>query len=224
MRWRQAGRLPGWGGLALLLCLFAAALDAKEISVLLPVAVALYELVWHPPATWKSAELWRWTWHEGRLASIGALFDVGYILGKRYGPDSLWNLGPYQPHYSVAAYFQSLSHYFRQMTNTLVPTAPWQIAGVLVAMLAIALIARRRCLLWGVGFVLVGVSPLAFIPGRSGFAYLVPSVGWAVYAAGLLDWLLESLTGKRIVVARRPAGPLVRRAGQNHGALAARTD
>jgi hypothetical protein len=198
VRWRQAERLPGWGGLALLLCLFAAALDAKEISVLLPVAVALYELVWHPPANWRPAELWRWTSHEGRLALIGGLFDIAYILGKRYGPDSLWNVGPYQPHYSVAAYFQSLSHYFRELINGSVPTAPWQIAGVLVAMLVIALVARRRCLLWGVGFVLVGVLPLAFIPDRGGFAYLVPSVGWAVYVSGLLDWLLESLAGKRL--------------------------
>jgi hypothetical protein len=64
-------------------------------------------------------------------------------------------------------------------------------------MLAVAAISRRRCLLWAVGFIAVSVLPLAFIPGRGGFAYLVPSVGWAVYAGGLLDWLVESLTGKR---------------------------
>ena len=82
-----------------------------------------------------------------------------------------------------------MSHYFRELINGSVPTAPWQIAGVLVAMLVIALVARRQCLLWGVGFVLAGILPLAFIPDRGGFAYLVPSVGWAVYAAGLLESL-----------------------------------
>ena len=69
-------------------------------------------------------------------------------------------------------------------------------------MLAVAAITRRRCLLWGIGFIVVGVLPLAFIPGRGGFAYLVPSAGWAVYAGGLLDWLVESLTGNRVLLRR----------------------
>jgi hypothetical protein len=200
VRFRQSGRLPGWGRLALLFCLFAAALDAKEISVLLPVAVALYELVWHPPLNWKVAELLRWTRQEGRLAVVGGLADIAYIAGKRYGPDSLWQVEAYQPHYSLGTYFRSLSHYLCQLIYKPVTISSWQVAGLLMAMLVAAVITRRRCLLWAVGFIAVGVLPLAFIPGRGGFAYLVPSVGWAVYASGLLDWLLESLTGKRVWV------------------------
>jgi len=198
VRFRQAGRPLGWGRLALIFGLFVAALDAKEISVVLPLAVGLYELVWHPPARWKPAQLWRWTWHEGRFAAIGGLADIAYIIGKRYGPDSLWQVGPYQPHYSVVAYFHSLSHYLGQLIYKPVTISSWPIAGLLVAMLAVAGVTRRRCLLWGVGFVAVGVLPLAFIPGRGGFAYAVPSVGCAVYVSGLLVWLVESLTGKRV--------------------------
>jgi len=198
VRFRQSGRLPGWGRLAGFLCLFVAALDAKEISVSLPVAVGLYELIWHPPANWKLAELWRWIRHEGRLAAIGAIFDVGYVIGKRFGPDSLWNVGPYQPHYSVTAYFESLAHYLRELIYKPVKISSWQLTGLLVAMLAVAAITRRRRLLWAVGFIAVSVLPLAFIPGRSGFAYMIPSVGWAVYATGFLDWLLEKLVGRWI--------------------------
>ncbi len=208
VRFRHPGRLPGWGRLAGFLCLFAAALDAKEIAVSLPVAVGLYELVWHTPATLKPAELWRWIWHEGRLAVIGAAFDVAYIAGKRYGPDSLWEVGPYRPHYSVAAYFESLSHYLRQLIYKPVTISSWQIAVLLAAMAAVAAISRRRYLLWASGFIAVSVLPLAFIPGRGGFAYLVPSVGWAVYASGLLDWLLEKLAG-RSIRARKAAQALV---------------
>jgi len=208
VRFRQAGRLPGWGRLALVFSLFVAALDAKEISVSLPFAIALYELVWHPPASWKPAELWRWTWHEGRLASIGGLCDIAYIAGKRYGPESLWTVAAYQPHYSAGAYFKSLSHYLCGLIYKPVTISSWQIAGLLVAMLALAAITRRRCLLWGVGFIAVGVLPLAFILDRGGFAYLVPSVGWAVYASGLLEWLLEKLAGGRIRV-RKAAQALV---------------
>jgi hypothetical protein len=104
--------LPGWGRLALVFGLFVAALDSKELSVSLPVAVALYELLWHPPAHWKPGELWRWTWHEGRFAAIGVFTDIAYIMGKRYGPNSLWQTRPFQPHYSVATYFQSFRTIF----------------------------------------------------------------------------------------------------------------
>ena len=63
-------------------------------------------------------------------------------------------------------------------------------------MLAIGALARRRDLLWSLVFIAVSILPLSFIPQRGGFAYLVPSVGWAVYAGGLLSWL----TGKRPVL------------------------
>ena len=208
VRFRQAGRPLGWRGLALVFGLFVAALDAKEIAVSLPVAVGLYELVWHPPANWKLAELWRWIRQEGRFAAIGGLSDIAYIIGKRYGPNSLWEVGPYQPHYSVAIYFQSLSHYLRELIYKPVPISSRQIGVLLIAMLVAAAISRRRCLLWGVGFIAVGVLPLAFIPQRGGFAYLVPSVGWAVYVSGLLDWLLEKLAG-RSLGARKAAQALV---------------
>jgi hypothetical protein len=200
VHFRQAGHPLGWGRQALVLCLFVAALNAKEISVSLPVALGLYELVWYPPVNWKLAELWRWIRQEGRFALIGGLADIAYIVGKRYGPDSLWLVGPYQPHYSVAAYFQSLAHYLGQLIYKPVTISAWQIIGLLVAMLAVAGVTRRRCLLWGIGFIAVGVLPLAFIPGRSGSGYLVPSVGWAVYVGGLLDWLVESVTGKRVLL------------------------
>lgn len=198
VRFRRAGHLLSWVRLTLVFCLFVAALDAKEIAVSLPAAVGLYELVWHPPANWKLAELWRWVRQEGRFAAIGALADVAYVAGKRYGPNSMWQYEAYRPHYSVGAYFQSLSEYLRQLIYKPVTISSLHIAVLLAAMLVLAVIARRRCLLWGVGFIAVSVLPLAFIPRRGGFAYLVPSVGWAVYASGILDWLLQLLTGGRV--------------------------
>jgi hypothetical protein len=205
---RRRGRLPGWGNFAILLLLLAAALDAKEISVLLPVAVGLYELIWHPPGDGKLQTLWRWTWHEGRYACAGGVIALAYIAGKRYGPDSLWQMEAYRPHYSPGAYFQSLSHYLCQLIYKPVTISSWQLAGLLAVMLAVAAVTRRRCLIWGAGFVIAGVLPLAFIPGRGGFVYQIPSVGWAVYLSGLLDWLLKRMAGTRIHV-RKAAQVLV---------------
>jgi len=191
VRTRRTGAIPGWGRSAFILALFILALDTKEICVLWPLALAFYELVWHPPAAWKPRELWRWMLHEGRLIAIGGVFDIAYVLGKRYGPDSLWKEAAYHPNFSVLAFFQAQSHYLRQLIYMPVNLSVKQIGSILLVMLCLAVLTRRRGLLWGVAFVIVGVLPLAFIPMRGGFAYLVPSLGYAVYIAGLLDWLLE---------------------------------
>ncbi|MGD0361138.1 MAG: hypothetical protein ABSC93_09735 [Bryobacteraceae bacterium] len=198
VRLRRGGRLPGWGSLALVFCAFVAALNAKEIAVSLPAAVGLYELIWHPPANWKPAELWRWIRQEGRFAAVGGLAGIGYMAGKRYGADSLWQLDAYRPHFSLAAYFAALAHYLSGLIFKPVTILSWQIAVLMAAMLLLGAATRRRCLLWGAGFIAVGVLPLAFIPPRDGVAYLVPSVGWAVYGAGFLDWLLGILTGRSL--------------------------
>ncbi len=202
VRVRRTQRMPGWALAALLICLLAASLNSKEISVLLPVAVALYELLWHPPDAWKPAVLWRWTRREGRFAAIGAIFDAAYIAGKRLGPNSLWDIGPYRPHYSLASYADALAHFLRLLIYKPVTISSAQVAGLLAVMLAVALAARRRCLLWGIGFILAGVLPLAFIQPRGGFCYLAPSAGWAVYSSGLLAWLLERLAGSRVRLRR----------------------
>jgi len=171
---RQAGRLRGWGGLALVFCLFVAALDAKEISVLLPVAVGLYELVWHPPASWKPLELWRWIWHTGRFAVLGGLFDIAYIIGKRYGPNSLWQVETYRPHYSAHAYFESLSHYLCQLIHK--PAAissprPLRRIGVCLAMRFINAAAD-----FSPRSIMPGATELTAISGANAFAMTLVSM------------------------------------------------
>ena len=200
VRRRQSGRLPGWGYLALVFGMFVAALDAKEIAVSFPVAIGLYELVWFPPGSWRPARLWRWALTEGRLAWMGGAADIVYIIGKRHGPDSLWAMDLYRPRFSVGAYIESLAHYLRGLIFHPVTITPQRMVELLAAMLLVALFTRRRALLWGAGFIAAGILPLAFIPGRDGFAYLVPSVGWAVYLSGLLDWLVNLLAAHRAPV------------------------
>jgi len=197
LRVRQAGRIPGWKELALPLGLFVMALNAKEIAVGLPVAVALYELVWRPPRNWKPAALFRWVWSEGRFAAIGALLDIIYIIGKLTGPESYLRMGEYRPHVSLRAYLESSAHFISELSYDHWRLSPWQMAVLLAGMLAVAAVTRRRCLLWATGFAVIGVLPVAFIQIRGGFAYLVPSVGWAVYVSGLLEWLADVCVRRR---------------------------
>ncbi|HVN05535.1 MAG TPA: hypothetical protein VMT86_14015 [Bryobacteraceae bacterium] len=188
---RRDGRVPGLRELIILLCLFVAALNAKEIAVSLPPAVALYELIWHPPNGW------RWITQEGRFASIGALFDSVYIIGKQHGPDTLYQYDAYRPHYSLSAYIQSLSHYLHELLYRPSPDWHWQILWVIAGMTAIAAVTRLRCLIWSIGFILIGVLPLSFIATRTGSAYLLPAVGWAVYGAGLASWLVHLIPARQ---------------------------
>lgn len=91
-------------------------------------------------------------------------------------------------------------------------------------MAVLAVLSRRRCLIWAWGFILAGVLPLAFIDGRAGFAYLVPSVGWAVYCAGLVQWLIETLASRRVWLRRAvPAALLTDSWGWPHGSTSGST-
>lgn len=194
VRVRQSGRIPGVRDSILVICGFIMALNSKEVSVTFPVAIGLYELLWHTPRRW------RWILKDGLLTCVCGLIDVVYVIGKKYGPDSLWQKGPYHPHFSVAAYITSLNLYFRQLIYQPLTVSDGQMVIILAVMLAVAILSRRRYLLWAFGFILAGVLPLAFIRGRAGFAYMVPSVGWAVYSCGLVDWLLTAAMRRRVAL------------------------
>ncbi|MGO4882930.1 MAG: hypothetical protein ACLP59_19235 [Bryobacteraceae bacterium] len=202
VRFRQNGRPLSYGQLALLCGFLVAALDSKEIAVSLPVAVGLYELLWHPPANRHVRELRRWIWSEGRYALAGALLVAIYIIGKRYGAESLWQLGPYRPQVSTGAYLRSLAFYLDRLIYAPVKLSPWLVPALLAAALVLGIAARRRCLVWAAGFIAVSILPLSFIAPRGGTSYFVPSVGWAVLIAGFLEWLVRSLTGRRVWLRR----------------------
>ena len=206
VRIRERHQLPGWVALTGLLCLFVLALDAKEISFVFPVAIGLYELVWHPPEKWNRWALRHWIFHEGRFTAIAALLGIVCAFGKLHGAESLVRAEPYHPHYSVGNYIRSLAHYAGLLVNT--PVTVSLMVTLLLLMAGVAVRSRRKCLLWGIAFILTGVVPLAFIPGRGGFAYMVPAVGWAVYVTGLLRWLLEHLIPRQME-ARKVAAVLL---------------
>jgi hypothetical protein len=106
-------------------------------------------------------------------------------------------VGEYRPHFSLKAYLESSAHFLGELSYDHLRLSPWQMAALLAGMLVVAAVARRRSLLWATGFVVVSVCPVAFILARSAFAYLVPSVGWAVYVSGFLEWLVDLAARRR---------------------------
>jgi hypothetical protein len=182
---RQREAVPGWRAMLGLLALYTCALNSKEISVTLPLAVLLYELVSAPPRL-TFAGLRRWLGREGRFALAGALVTVVFLAVRLLGPDSLYRFPGYRPTYSLDTYFRTYGTYAAEFLNR----AGWVSRPVLAALLGgsivLAALTRRRVLLWAALFNLIAVLPIAFIDPRLGFAFYVPVAGWGLLLAGLL--------------------------------------
>jgi hypothetical protein len=187
---RQTGKMLNLRQWTWFLALYICALNSKELAVTLPLCLAAYEAIWHPPARGLRASA-RWLAQEGRGAAVSALVTVPYVVGKLTGPGSLAANPLYRPAISPARYLHAFhlylnvlfyrDHFFRD-GNTILLVA---------AMLGLALWRRSRPLLFAWFFVLFSVLPFIFVPHYSGFFIYLPLAGWALYAATVLTMLRE---------------------------------
>jgi hypothetical protein len=187
IRAREGGAALSKPRAAAVLALAVLAMNSKEIALSFPAAIALYELVWHPPKRWGVRALWNWAFSRERrvmlLAGIAAAISVS---GKILGPGALANQGGYRPQVSLWMYLDTYANYLRQMFYLEGTLGPKSVLLGLPAMLILALLARRKELLWAAWFNIVSFLPIAFIVARAGFAFYLPAVGWAVYGAGAI--------------------------------------
>jgi hypothetical protein len=188
--------------------LYIGSLNAKEISVSLPIALLLYELLWHPPAEFRLPDWRRWLLGPARVALLSGALTVAYAVGITVGPNNLMALESYRPTPSVSLYLERSAWYLRLLSLNVFRPRPSGILGILVGMLVIACLLRKKHLVFASLMAMVGVLPLAFIPPRNGFAFYVPSVFWSLWAAGtlvavrglvvkLLTWLASQLGLRR---------------------------
>ncbi len=100
LRARLRDRFLGvWGTIGFLVCLVCA-LNSKEMGATLPVIVLLYELLFHPPDFRSLRALFRWCFHEGRMALLGALCVLIYIPAK-LGANGIGQDTAYIPSYTL---------------------------------------------------------------------------------------------------------------------------
>jgi hypothetical protein len=158
-------------GLAAFLLLYICALDSKEAAVTLPVAVLLYELIFHPDEAHSRA---RWL-----PAALGAALTVPFVIGKFSGSSPLIGNEGYRLHLGVRTYFRALYHYLGVFVGP---------AGVAFFTTPILVAARgkRSSLIFAVLFVLAAVLPVAFIPLRGGYAVYIATFGMALALAALI--------------------------------------
>jgi hypothetical protein len=186
LRIREAGHQPGPAQWIAFAFLFILALDSKEMAVSLPVMIAAYEMLYHPPVSLRPRYLLRWLFLQGGGAWVSGGITLAYITGRVMGTPSISQFGGYEISVSIAEYLKQAGHYLNQLFY-----APeWFDGSKTLAFLALSLagawlLRSRAALLCWVLFV-AGLLPLAFIRPRNLDAALIPITGLLIYAAIIL--------------------------------------
>ncbi len=197
VRSRRAGPILNVRGAAVFMVLYVGALNSKEMAVTLPVLLALYELIYFPPAMFEARQVGKWAATNCRMAVTAGVLTVPYVWAKLL-PQSVFtqlpafhrDVTPEQFLATYGAYLDTLfyrDHWFGEI----------QTAVLLAAMLGIALLLRSRHLAFAWSMILVSVLPVAFIPMRAAYVLYIPLAGWSLYAAALLVALRDVVLRSR---------------------------
>jgi hypothetical protein len=176
--WRQAGVVPSWRRLAILLALTGLALDSKEMAMTLPGALLLVELIYVP----KASRSWR-----GAL--LTAMLVVPTVLVKALTHNPLSNDPAYAGH-SLHGLLEAMRAYQNFLLYGDLFQGGLSIAGLLVlwlAMAAAALFLRSRPMIFGGLFLIGSLVPVSLISRRGGYLLYIPLLGWALYIACLFE-------------------------------------
>lgn len=190
VRLRQTGKIPGPRQIAVVLLLYVAALDAKEMAVTLPLFLLIYECIWHSDA-----------WRRPSAASVRVLGCVlcaaaltgVYVAGKLTGPESLAAIPAYRPSISAGRFLDTFHIYLNPLFYQDHVFRDPNTIQLLLAMLALAGWMRSRTLLFAWCFLLLSILPVAFIPHYAALFLYLPGVGWALYLGAVIDALLNGL-------------------------------
>ena len=195
VRVRQEGRGFRAREIALISILYICALNSKEMAVMLPSFLLVYEALYNPPRNFAPRVAFQWLFDECKLPLVLSLIAVLFVIGRASGPDSLIANAAYRPVFTWQRFMQTsqgfldavfdLDNRFTPATTLLV----WGITG------ATALISRLRALRFAWAFAMLSVLPIAFLPPRGGPQYYLPLFGWTFYtgtaAAIAGQWFLR---------------------------------
>jgi hypothetical protein len=218
----NGGDLSG-GRIAAILLTFYCALNAKEMAVCLPVFLVAWELLFNTskltgaeaPDHWrrrmhtlsrvkltgtaidrvKGAHQFRGSRAFAVIAAISVMIVI-YAFGKLYGPAAMANNPSYQPEYTYARFTSTWNEYMKDLfvLDRLPPG--WVSMTILGGLLAVALAARSRILIFAWVIIFFGLLPVSFAPARGGYVMYISYVGWVLYAGAVLV-AFEDLISRR---------------------------
>lgn len=163
--------------------LLAAAFNSKEIAIVLPAAIAAYEVLVHGLRP------------DRRLALLGVLAALSgaYLAGKLTGPESLKHVEAYRMAFSLDRYSGNNAFYLKEILYYATPVnGAWSLAAFWGVIAALGAWSRRGMLQWACVFAAIVTLPISFIPRRGGASLYLPLVAWAILLA-----LAAAETGRR---------------------------
>ena len=162
--------------------LYALALNSKEMAAALPAILLVYELIY-----WGIPKTGRWIWDRRAIWIAAAMTLVVFEMKIAKG-SSFFGIHDYDQIFTVDRYFSTMPPLIAQLFY-LREQAVGRAAMVLVilALFAIAALARNRAMLLGAAILLLAPLPINFIVYRGFFVMYIPLIGWALWAsAGLM--------------------------------------
>lgn len=181
---RSGRRLSTWRIAAIVVCCILA-LDAKEMAVCLPVFLAAYEMLFQKKI------------RGGLLIAALAVIAIAYTIGKLHGPDSMNTNPDYRLEFSWNRFASTWNVYLGYIFITKDALKTWVSMTILGLLLATALLARSRVLIFAWTIIFFGLLPVSFAPPRGGFVIFVSWPGWTLYAAALFV-AFEDLATRRM--------------------------
>ena len=198
---RQRGRFPGLRQTAALLALYVLALGSKEMAVALPLYIVVYELLYGKDfGAWLRRGAWFW-W-------LSLPVTAAYGIWKLAGPHRMTANPDYAPRFTVHAFFAGWRHYLPDLFYGAIAFNDAKVILLFAAMLALAVYARRREMLFGWVVAFAGALPVIFVPPRGMFVLYLTIPGWCLYTAGALvllrDAVVRRLPGWAAALGVRP--------------------
>lgn len=193
---RARGGFCNWRESAGVLVLYICALNSKEMAVTLPVTLALYELLFHPPRALAFRAARAWLIREGRILSLAALLTGLYVVGKTFGADPLIAVPAYRPEFTLHKFLQSVTANIQWIFYLPENMRAAKIEAAVAALLLLAAIARSRYLAFCVLFAITSELPIAFV-GRTWSCLYIPFAAWAMLVAWAV-WRCGELLARSI--------------------------
>jgi hypothetical protein len=178
---------------AVLICLaMILAIASKEMAYTLPLVFVCFELVFHPPSGW--AIFPRWVrWHFN-VAGLTALISIASWIGRKASNQTTYQLYAYKPLLTLDNILHSLREYLHFLSFKSVVFNSTEAVLVVVLSLVVAVLLRSRVMLFGWLYAMAFAIPILIVPPRtSGYVLYIPFTGCALYLAGAIRCVYESL-------------------------------
>jgi hypothetical protein len=173
--------------------LFSAALNAKEVAATLHVILIVFEIVYASPTARRP---WRCT--GAASAILATLVLAGAAAVVKPGPNSDFYGNPfYRQNFGWLRYLQNNGSFLDDLTlHRHGFFGPALTGALLVAAPVLSLLSRRKHLIFAALFAIVTPLPVSFIPPRGFYSVYIAYFGWALLGSGCIvlarDWLWPS--------------------------------